>query len=266
MAETERAMTPREFLETCGLYRWFPFEPHWTTPQRISRECPHCKKETTWAVRSTSYPEKSSPYYLEYECVDCQKVWVVFLLRVAPAQNKSQVAKIGQFPEPSIQTSRKLQERLGGDIDFYRKGLICRNQGYGIAALAYFRRVVEDKTGELIDTVADLAAAHGISVDDVQKLRAAKNEKSYDKRLEVAATLVPTALLAGGMNPLGTLHDLLSQGIHGLSEDECLQISEDIRDVFEHIFTTLRTQVEDQQSFIEKAKKLAGKRTAKPPR
>jgi hypothetical protein len=266
MAETERAMTPREFLEAAGLYRWFSFEPHWTTPQRISRECPHCKKETTWAMRSTQYPPQSSPCYLEYQCSDCEKIWVLFLLRVVSAANNAQVEKIGQFPEPSIQTSRKLQEQLGEDIDFYRKALICRNQGYGIAALAYFRRVVEDKTSELIDTVADLAEAHGIPRDDVQKLRAAKTEKSYDKKLEVAATLVPTSLQIGGINPLGTLHDLLSQGMHGLSEDDCLQIAEDIRDVFEHIFTTLRTQVEDRQSFIEKAKKLASKRPGRPPK
>ncbi len=105
----------------------------------------------------------------------------------------------------------------------YRCGL-CEGQ-YGIGAVAYFRRVVEERTNELIDVVADLAHANGTGDTEVQKILAAKSEKTYDKRLEVASQMLPVSLRPGGANPLGRLHDLLSVALHVKDEEGALKDS-----------------------------------------
>lgn len=154
------------------------------------------------------------------------------------------IQKTGQLPPHSISIPAKVERRLGSAADFYKKGLICRNQGFGVGALSYFRRVIEDKTTDLIDTLADLAEARGIDQATVNEIRAAKSQRTYDQRLKAAAPAIPESLRPGGSNPLATLHTLLSGGIHGRTEEECLQTADDVREVFDHIISTLREEVE----------------------
>lgn len=171
----------------------------------------------------------------------------------------SETQIVGQVPKPSTTISRTLKNHLGQDAEIYRKGLICRNEGFGIGAVSYIRRVVENKTNELIDVIADLATAEGLSPDQAEKLRSAKDNKAYDKKLEVAAPLVPASLRPGDVNPLGELHRLLSLGLHGRTEEECLQIADDTREIFEYVFERLRAQIDAHRSFKDRVTKIAGK-------
>src|SRR6185312_5329500 len=82
------------------------------------------------------------------------------MTRTPPSQHKVlvEVVKVGQYPEPSVKISKALSNNLGKDAsELYRKALICRNNGFGLAAVGYMRRVVEDKTNELIEIAATLA-------------------------------------------------------------------------------------------------------------
>ena len=99
----------------------------------------------------------------------------------------------------------------------------------------------------------------GLPNDQVKKLASAKDNKAYDKKLKVASPLVPTSLRPGGVNPLAGLHSLLSLGLHGRTEDECLQIADDLRSIFEYVFERLRAQIDDQRAFKEKVTKIASK-------
>ena len=47
---------------------------------------------------------------------------------------------------------------------------MCRNNGYGLGAAVYVRRVVEDKTNELIEVVAQLAEAQALDTQRWQEL------------------------------------------------------------------------------------------------
>lgn len=176
------------------------------------------------------------------------------------------VVKIGQYPALSIDIPKALKANLGDDhAELYKKALINRNQGYGLGAVSYMRRVVEDKTEELIEVVAQLAEAHNIDPETVKKLRVAKEEKTtYDQKLKIAATVLPTSLLIDGVNPLDVLYGLVSAGLHDLSEEECLAVADEIRSVFEYTFTRLRAETQDRKDFAVKIKKLAGRTTKKP--
>jgi len=94
-----------------------------------------------------------------------------------------------------------IENRLGHSAGFYKKALTCRNEGYGLAAVAYYRRVVEDKTNELIDIVADAAAAFSVSSEEVTALRGAKAAGTFEEKLKIAAQVIPGVLKPDGANP-----------------------------------------------------------------
>jgi hypothetical protein len=56
------------------------------------------------------------------------------------------------------------------------------------------------------------------------------------------------------------LYDLLSVGIHTQSEEECLQIADNVREIFDYLFDRLRAEIEDRKAFVAKVKKIAGNR------
>ena len=128
-----------------------------------------------------------------------------------------------------------------------------------MALVSYMRRVVEDKTEELIEVVAHLAEAQKIDAKTVEKIRAAKVEKTtYDQKLKIAATVLPKSLLIDGVNPLDVLYGLVSGGLHDLTEGQCIAIADEIRGVFEYTFTRLKAETQDRRDFASKIKKLAG--------
>jgi hypothetical protein len=265
-------------------------------PEQISFDCNRCGKETTWfqvynptALKGDTHGGgNTTPDYriksVAYTCFLCKKNTVTVIYREmeteerpvsrpqatgitrAPGSPPAKtsvligVQKIGQYPSPSVTLPKALEKNLGNDAaGLYRKALICRNNGYGLAAAVYMRRVVEDKTNELIEVAAQLAELHSAGAETVAIMRAAANSKEYtpyEDKLKIAATVFPDSLKVGSINPLKTLYGLVSKGIHGLGEAECITIADQTTDVFDFIFTKLRAEVADRQSFVDKVKKL----------
>jgi len=124
--------------------------------------------------------------------------------------------------------------------------------------MAYLRRVVDEKTDELIDVMADLARTYNADEDEIQKLLNAKAQTRYEQKLQVAAELIPSALRPGGVNPLGQLYKHTSIGLHGKTDDECVAIFDDVRADFEYVFRNLHNQVEERHEFIKRVQQRAG--------
>jgi hypothetical protein len=200
--------------------------------------------------------------FYSYTCHLCRKRTNYYLIFRSPTG----VMKVGQSPAQSASIQPTIEKRLGDSAIFYKRGLTCRNEGFGLAAVAYFRRVVEDKTNELIDVVAESAVALGMSAEDVAKIRAAKDQKVYEDKLKIAAEAMPAVMKPDGANPLQALYELLSKGLHNQTEEECLQIADEVHDIFDYLFDRLRTEIEDRKSFVEKVKKIVGKRGAPAPK
>jgi hypothetical protein len=248
-------VTAAQFLEEYPLYRRCTLG-EWDTPQSLSLDCWNCKKETTWSVDA----DRAGAFDLmlrKYSCHRCRRASVTFVI---VQQGKGECMKVGQFPRQSIRVPNSVEKRLGASTDFYRKALTSQSEGFGLGAVAYFRRVVEDKTNELVDVVADAAAAYGVPEKIVETLRAAKNEKVFEDKLRIAAQAMPEVLKPDGANPLQALYKILSVGIHIQSEDECLQMSKEIQDIFEYLFVRLRAEIEDRAAFVAKVKAIAGRR------
>jgi hypothetical protein len=246
------AIPLRQLLERYPLYRRGNATD--TLPSKISRACEQCEKETTWGLQS-HYPDHDWCFCSGvYRCLDCEKEEVRFFLQ-RDLKQSSQIMKIGQYPPPSVDIPKALEKGLADSVEHYRKGLICFNQGYGIAATAYFRRVVEERTNDLIDVVAELALANGAEPKDVEPILAAESKRTYDKRLEVASQMIPASLRPGGVNPLGRLHGLLSHALHVQSEGDALSTAEEMRDIIDYVFENMQEYVESQRRYAQKVQR-----------
>jgi hypothetical protein len=157
--------------------------------------------------------------------------------------------KFGQWPAQSIEPSREVAKELTGPVlDIFKKGLTSLSHGFGLGALAYFRRVVEDSSTELIGLFADKAATEG-DKEAEQAIRSAMQNRQMEDRLKIAADALPATLRPGGANPLAVLYAHYSRGIHGLSDDECLEIARQLHFALEYIFKNWRTQMEEAAKF-----------------
>src|SRR5260370_10512146 len=250
--EKEESVSAAQFLETFPLFRKVNVvEDFQYLPSKISLPCVRCEKETTWALRSDQPNSSFWEYWTGvYMCVLCEKEYIRFYLH--HDRENLELMKVGQHPEPSIAIPKPLEKSLTHSAQHYRKGLICFNQGYGIGAVAYFRRVVEEHTNELIDVVAELARANGTAEKEVHPILAAKSERTYDKRLEVASQMIPASLRPGGVNPLGRLHGLLSEALHVQAEDTALKTAEEMRDIIDHVFRNLKDYFDAQRPYPQK--------------
>jgi hypothetical protein len=79
----------------------------------------------------------------------------------------------------------------------------------------------------LVSSVLEIAKATNASPAQVELLKKAKSEAQFSKAIEMLRDIsaIPAVLLIDGHNPLALLHDLLSEGIHELTDDECLERS-----------------------------------------
>lgn len=245
------------------------FEP----PISISLNCKACGKETTWQRETNAAIYNVSPfhgYVVTYQCALCSKnkesitVFVRTIEMMANIGWPKKVQKIGQFPPQSIEIAGDLEKRLGDSAELYKNALICRNFNFGVGALAYIRRVIENKTNELIEVIAEQAESYGEG-DAATSIRAAKDERmTFDERLRLAGEAIPSALRLHGANPLAALYELLSNGLHAQSETDCIVIADEIRDVFEYVFARLRAEIEERSKVMSKVKKWLGSRGPKP--
>lgn len=285
-----KTVAPEEFITRWPLYTPAPVEGFYP-PDSISYHCETkqtCAKETTWMRKGTPlYVDASSGFnWVGYICGRCGKQDLVVMYRELEYENRPvrrrvasgltrtigpppastvrllvKVQKVGQYPALSVSIPKGLEKNLGEDaINLYKKALVNRNEGYGLGAVTYIRRVVEDKTNELIEVAAQLAESHNIDKAIVTQIRAAATERTtYDQKLKIAATVLPDALLIDGLNPLYQLYGLVSEGVHGLSEAACIAVADETTSVFDFIFTNLRATTKARHDFVGKVKKWAGR-------
>jgi hypothetical protein len=236
---------PADFLEKYPLYKSFAFDfPSDPRPETlrfeftaINMNCERCGSRQTFAQKEgltdafTLVPGGSrggTALALYYTCAMCSLGVYRFYLRLADDQKS--VWKIGQDPPWSIEPTDAVKKALGGHIGNYKKGLINESQGYGIGAFAYYRRIVEEIIGELLDEIGDLIKEQPDHADYLAKLATVKDSKSAEKRIEVVKDLLPSVLRQRGINPLGELHDALSRGLHAESDVECLNLAGIVRE------------------------------------
>lgn len=135
------------------------------------------------------------------------------------------VRKVGQSPAWSVATPPEIAVTLQGQsLEFYRRGVLCMSQGFGLGAVAYFRRVVEDATNTILGLVEEAARLEG-NTAALAAIAEAKTSRRADEKLKQIADALPPSLRVGGHNPLSILHDAYSRGVHAEADSECEAIA-----------------------------------------
>ncbi len=259
----------REILTGWPLYREFRYsgmEGSTTLPPIISHHCHICGKEQWWDAEYQTSPRKSGFASMTYTCRNCgsARQYYYFYWNIESGKTNSLFIKIGQYPAQMAEPPRELAKQLDSDdLDFYKKALTCRNFSFGVGALTYLRRVVENRMNDLLDHIAQAATEAGFAQEQLKDLAQAKKSIRFDDKVTYAASILPPHLKPGGQNPIDLLHDLASEGLHARTEDDCLEIFDRSKIVFEYVFRQLKVHQEDKKTFAESLKSLAAKKAAR---
>ena len=72
------------------------------------------------------------------------------------------------------------------------------------------------------------------------------------EKIDLVKDLLPASLRPRGLNPLAILHSTLSEGLHSLSDQECLALAEAVRTAL----VSLVNQIAAQARFDEAAQRV----------
>ncbi len=266
----------RTALETWPIYRKLHYrgaEDCKELPENLWMFCSRCKGVQRWSreILSRVATGPGTSHRIEhrvgfadvsYECQNCPEYpsfvrynfhWVSRGKHTDPTDRTWEFSKVGQWPPLEERVPDSLEKVLDkDDLAFYRNALRMRNHNLGIAAVAYLRRVVENKINDVLDVLAEAAQEHDFAAEELKKIKEAKSSYRFDDKIEYAAKLLPPHLRPKGKpNPIDVLHGLASEGLHSKSEEECIDIFDKVRKVFEYVFGNLNVQIEEARAFVK---------------
>ena len=179
------------------------------------------------------------------------------------ADGNVEMFKYGELPQFGPPNPPKLMNLMGGERDAYLKGRRCENQGLGIAAFAYYRRVVENQKSKIINEILKVAERLNADGDLIEELKDAKKETRFTEAINRIKHGLPQVLLIDGHNPLTLLHSALSEGLHATTDEDCLELATSIRVVLTELVERMATAVKEEAvltSAVQRLLNAGGKR------
>jgi hypothetical protein len=225
-------------------------------PRVVRRECVPCGTVLNW-VAEEWVAEFGKMTVAWFSCRNCGAMFGVWFLASTQGGQLS-LTKYGQHPPPERNPSKALAAALGEDYtDFWRSGMTLRNNGYGIGALIYFRRIVEGMTNDLLEGLAVAMEAGNDPAAEVARVRALKEAKvSFDKKMESAAKMLPGHLRPGNVNPVQAMFDVVSESLHNHTDAECCDLVDALAEAMTLLLAKLNTYIEETKALKEAAHKV----------
>ncbi len=231
-------------------------------------KCEKCKSDQTFNMQNV-YQEMTrlsnmaiagETFWLRYQCMGCKESIREFFIKID--DKLEYVVKIGQNPAWDIAGDKNIEGLLGNHAAYYRRGLICESQNYGIAAFAYYRRIVEEIIDQLLSQIGDLMGAEDKLAYE-SALEKTKHTRVAAEKIELVKDLLPAILRPNDMNPLSLLHETLSEGLHAEGDDQCLDSAAEIRKILVFLTTQITASVKSARAFKESMKTLLDKKSKK---
>ncbi|MCB8770167.1 hypothetical protein [Acinetobacter soli] len=196
---------------------------------------------------SIAYTDKQTMIFRRFSCVSCQKFYKEFLIRLVKVDGKScTLMKVGEYPQKQLPKSKTLSKFFREDKAEYNKAVICIANGYGVAAFAYMRRIVEKNILSLLDQIQESVSQDSAISNSINELKATS---PMSDRIRIANSALPDYLKPDGFNPLGQIYGLLSDGVHSLSDSECLDKAENIQVCLEFLISELAAHKQNKEEF-----------------
>ena len=268
----------KDFLENDPLYKKLQFKKAISAAEYIPKPsihmyCETCKSDQTFQMVNKYFENEA---YIRkflvggtvaggitraiYRCAGCNAFTREFLLLFS--QGLTSVKKVGQHPPWEIKVENSLSNVLGDYVHLYKKGLACESQGYGIGALSYYRRILEEIIDQFLDLAIDVIPSSE-KPKYQEALEKTKKTKIAQEKIKLVKDLLPAVLRPEGINPLAILHDSYSAGLHGRSEDDCLQMAADLRNSLKFLVNQISLSRKEAKQFTDSMKKYLDKKSQK---
>ncbi|MEJ7564913.1 hypothetical protein WKI25_08930 [Acinetobacter baumannii] len=191
--------------------------------------------------------DRVKSFVLQFKCVTCGDSSKKFWVKMEQTDDAFfKYEKIGQDPKIELSRSKHLSKFFKSDKDEYNKAVICIAHGYGVAAFAYMRRIIENNIMQLLDMIAEDDMVDSSIKEALSELR---NESPMSDKISIANKALPSYLLINGHNPLGAMYKVLSEGVHSLSDEECLRRTETVQKCLEYIISGIATHKKSKEAF-----------------
>jgi hypothetical protein len=264
------------FLSDWPLYRPYKYEGDlWSRsgrgftflfPDIVRLYCPEEECETTqvWEVGSGPHFGTNSTVVdtftaVNFLCRNCQRSKMTYFLRFNVSQLRGEITKVGQSPplsrEPDPVVVAGWQR---ADKFLYRDAMTFRNGNKGIAALPYLRRIIENHIHDVLDLIADANQRKPIMGFDPIAYEKVRPSHRFSEKLDFARDYLPADLVPHGCpNPIGTLYELISDGLHQRTEEECIEIFDRCEAAFGYVVKKLTEAKREDEAYILAIRKLS---------
>lgn len=233
----------------------------------ISLYCPRCNFTQNHSRPSikgvTNDPflvSASGPALFSFACQNCYQP-KIFTLSISRAESGPfQIQKIGEWPRAFPPLPKRLLKVVGDDREYLERGYQLELQGFGVGASAYYRRIVENRKNELLTEMHQAAIASSAPEEVIDHLQKAIGQWSFDTSVQMVKEYIPKRLLIQGHhNPLTLLHNALSEQLHSLTDFECLENAEAIREVLTELSDLIDSVLRDRESLHKAVSSLLKK-------
>jgi hypothetical protein len=225
-----------------------------------------CRHETWWATTERDIYFRSEDYVnaRTFKCQNCRQNEVEYFFIWHAREVDTVFIKVGQYPAMEERVSEALNGALNKeDLQMYKNALRMRNFNLGLAAVAYLRRVVENKINDILEILHESAISHNAPEEVLKRHDEMKNDRRFSVKVDYAGDLLPVSLRPRGLpNPMAVLHDLASDGLHARSDEECVAIFDKCRATFEYVFGRVRIETEEAKRFVKSMVELSGNKSA----
>ena len=177
-----------------------------------------------------------------------------------PGRLSGEIYKYGEHPSFGPPVPAKVISLVGPERDYFLKGRRSESQGLGIAAFAYYRRVIENQKNRLFDEIIRVSAKVGADPEILADLEKAKLEIQFSKAISEIKHGLLQVLLMNGHNPLGLLHSALSEGLHAQTDDQCLELATSIRIVMTELAERISIALKDEAELAGAVSRLFAKK------
>lgn len=252
----------KEFLETAPLYLWKEFRMPdmnrgslWIN--EIDSFCEACNQIRPFQdIRSRGSGSgiaikvlSTGTSYFQFSCASCRGNQHEYLVEQVVTDETIKIQKYGERPRKKLERDPLLQNFFSYDSDCYEKAVVCISNGYGIAAFAYMRRIIERNINELLSLIQEDVEGAESESQVLSKLADLRNESPMSEKIGIANQALPDYLILSGLNPLGRLYKILSEGVHSYDDEECLERARTIQACIKYLISELAARKKNRESF-----------------
>jgi len=231
----------------------------------------HCSSNECQGVRFFSSMDepwldinKINDKFITFFCCNCKKSYKTFSIHTVRDKetDKWKIFKYGEYPAFGPPIPTRAFKLIGGERELFLLGRKSENQGMGIGAFVYYRRVIENQKSRIFDELIRVISKISPNDEVLKDLEEAKKEIQFTKAIDSIKHALPQSLYINGYNPLTLLHSALSEGVHVHSDDECLELASSVRTVLFEFAERLGQALKEEAELNNAINRLANKRNS----